>query len=503
MTAILALDQGTSSSRSLVFNERGKILGSAQQEFQQIYPHPGWVEHNPSDIWNSQLQTARAALQQADIAAPDTIGITNQRETVILWDRATGEPLHNAIVWQDRRTAAAIEQLKTDGHENLIRKKTGLLPDPYFSAAKIAWLLDHIDGARERAERGELAAGTVDSWLLWKLTDGKTFATDVTNASRTSLFNIHTLDWDDELLDLFRVPRTLLPDVKPSAGLFTKETLLGAPVTGIAGDQQAALFGQRCTEPGMAKNTYGTGCFILMQTGNKPVASRNRLLTTVAWQLEGKPAQYALEGSVFTAGAAIQWLRDGLGIINNAAEINELAAQVPDSDGVTVVPAFTGLGAPHWNPDARGLITGLTRGTTAAHIARATLEAIACQSADVLRAMEADTGVPIQEIRVDGGASQSDLLMQMQADLLGIPVRRPACVETTALGAAMLAAHSTKHWKQAEPAPLNFSKDWKNNLCPDAVGSEAWNHGKSFEPSISETERKRIETQWANAVSKT
>ena len=474
MAAILALDQGTSSSRSIVFNEFGKITGSAQQEFRQIYPHPGWVEHDPSDIWNSQLETARQALANAGIAAQDAIGITNQRETVILWDRTTGEPLHNAIVWQDRRTANTIEQFKADGCEPLIQQKTGLLADPYFSAAKIAWLLDHIDGARKRAERGELAAGTIDSFLLWKLTEGKTFATDVTNASRTSLFNIHTLKWDDELLDLFHVPRAILPEVKPSGGLFAESTLLGAPVTGIAGDQQAALFGQCCTEPGMAKNTYGTGCFILMQTGTKPVASRNRLLTTIAWQLEGRPAKYALEGSVFIAGAAIQWLRDGLGIISHAAEINEMAAQVSDSSGVTVVPAFTGLGAPHWNPDARGIITGLTRGTTAAHIAYATLEAIACQSADVLRAMAADTGAPLKEIRVDGGAAQSDLLMQIQADLLGIPVRRPTCVETTALGAAMLAGAVSNVWKEE---------------C-------------TFESAINEKARKKIESRWDNAIGK-
>ncbi len=484
MPTILALDQGTSSSRSIVFNDAGSILASAQQEFPQIYPASGWVEHDPAVLWNSQLATAREALCQARIDAPDAIGITNQRETVILWDRATGQPLHNAIVWQDRRTAPVIEQLCAEGCASLIREKTGLLPDPYFSAAKIAWLLDHIDGARPRAERGELAAGTVDSWLLWNLTEGRVFATDVTNASRTSLFNIFTLEWDDELLELFRVPRALLPEVRPSGGLFADTTLLGAPVTGIAGDQHAALFGQLCTEPGMAKNTYGTGCFILMQTGTKPVVSRNRLLTTLAWQLEGRPAKYALEGSIFIAGAAIQWLRDGLGIIQSAPEINDLAAQVPDSGGVTVVPAFTGLGAPHWNPDARGLITGLSRGSTAAHIAYATLEAIACQSADVLRAMESDTGVPIKEIRVDGGASQSDLLMQMQANLLGIPVRRPRSVETTALGAAWLAGLSARIWTSIDQL--------KNQ----------WQIDRTFETAISAADCKQIKTRWANAISK-
>ncbi|MBC8207377.1 MAG: glycerol kinase GlpK [Kiritimatiellaeota bacterium] len=475
MGTILALDQGTSSSRSILFDKSGKILSSAQQEFKQIYPRPGWVEHNPSDLWASQIETARDALRQASVTAPDAIGITNQRETVILWDRTTGEPLHNAIVWQDRRTAPTIEQLKADGCEHIIREKTGLLLNPYFSAAKIAWLLDHTDGARARAERGELAAGTVDSFLLWKLTEGRVFTTDVTNASRTSLFNIHTLEWDKSLLELFRVPRALLPEVKPSGGLFAEHTLLGAPVTGMAGDQHAALFGQRCTEPGMAKNTYGTGCFILMQTGTQPVISRNRMLTTIAWQLEGQPVKYALEGSVFTAGAAIQWLRDGLGIIQNAAEINELAAQVPDSGGVTVVPAFTGLGAPHWNPEARGIITGLTCGSTAAHIARATLEAITCQSADVLRAMGADVGAPLKEIRVDGGASQSDLLMQMQADLLGIPVRRPTTIETTALGAACLAG----------------------------LAEKAWALDRTFEPTSDDAKRKEIESRWQTAVSKT
>ena len=490
MAFILALDQGTSSSRSIVFDENGAIRGQAQQEFPQMYPQPGWVEHNPAEIWISQVQTARQAIQNAGCSAADiaAVGITNQRETVILWDRATGEPLHNAIVWQDRRTAPAIEQLKASGTEPEVSAKTGLLLDPYFSATKIGWLLDHIDGARDRAGRGELAAGTVDSWLLWNLSGGRVFATDVTNASRTLLYNIHTCEWDTDLLELFNIPRELLPEVKPSSGFFaeTGPKLFGTalPVTGIAGDQQAALFGQLCIEPGMAKNTYGTGCFILMQTGTKAVASRSRLLTTIAWQLEGEPVHYALEGSVFVAGAAIQWLRDGLGLIDSAPEINDLAAQVPDTGGITVVPAFTGLGAPHWNPDARGIITGLTRGTTAAHIARATLEAIACQSADVLRAMEADTGSPLQEIRVDGGAAASDLLMQMQADLLGIPIRRPEVTETTALGAATLAGLSTGVWKSMD--------DLKDH----------WQLERTFEPAIGDAERREIETRWAKAVQK-
>jgi glycerol kinase len=490
MACLLALDQGTSSSRSIVFDEHGKVCGLAQQEFTQIYPQPGQVEHDPLDIWNTQLRTARQAVQEAGISAADVtaIGITNQRETVVLWDRATGEPLHNAIVWQDRRTAPAIERLKSDGAEPLVMRKTGLVLDPYFSATKIGWLLDHIPGARRRAERGELAAGTIDSWLLWNLSGGKTFATDITNASRTLLFNIHTCDWDDELLRLFGIPRALLPEVKPSSGFFaeTAKDIFGTaiPVTGIAGDQQAALFGQLCTEPGMAKNTYGTGCFILMQTGTQAVASSNRLLTTVAWQLENNPVHYALEGSVFTAGAAIQWLRDGLGLIRSAPEIDRLAATVPDTGGVTIVPAFTGLGAPHWNPDARGIITGITRGTTAAHIARAVLEAIACQSADVLRAMEADIGAPLKEIRVDGGASVSDLLMQMQADLLGIPVRRPQVIETTALGAAYLAGLASKVWKNVDELKAHETID------------------RTFTSSISEMDRKNIETRWADAVRK-
>ena len=490
MAYLLALDQGTSSSRSIVFDETGAIRGRSQAGFRQIYPRPGWVEHDPRDILQTQLATARQALKQAGVSAGAlaAIGIANQRETVILWDRATGTPLHHAIVWQDRRTAPMISRLKATGCETAVTAKTGLLLDPYFSATKMAWLLDHVDGARDRAERGELAAGTVDSWLLWNLSGGQTFLTDITNASRTLLFNIHTLKWDEELLDLFGVPAPLLPEVRPSGGFFADSAsdVLGAavPVTGTAGDQQAALFGQHCTEPGMAKNTYGTGCFILMQTGNKAVASRNRLLTTVAWQFKNEPARYALEGSVFIAGAAIQWLRDGLGVIQSAGEISELAATVPDTGGVTVVPAFTGLGAPHWRPEAQGLITGITRGTTAAHIARATLEAIACQSADVLRAMEADTGEPLRELRADGGAAASDLLMQLQADLLGIPVCRPKVIETTALGAACLAGLAAGVWPQ--------TGQLEN-------GRQA---ARIFEPAISDTQRRELRDRWAAAVSK-
>ena len=490
MAYLLALDQGTSSSRAVVFNEQGYPTGISQLELTQLYPQPGHVEHDPEEIWTSQLQTAKEAIRNAGISAEDiaAIGITNQRETIVVWDRATGKPLHNAIVWQDRRTAPKIEQLKSSGAEPDITAKTGLVLDPYFSATKIGWILDAIPGARERAERGELAAGTVDSWLIWKLSGGRMFATDITNASRTLLFNIHTCEWDPDLLKLFNIPRTLLPEVKPSSGFFV-ETIpehFGIPlrVSGVAGDQQAALFGQLCTEPGMAKNTYGTGCFILMQTGTHAVTSRNRLLTTIAWQLEGQPVQYALEGSVFVAGAAIQWLRDGLGLIRSAPDINELAAQVPDSGGVTVVPAFTGLGAPHWNPDARGIITGLTRGSTAAHIAHATLEAIACESTDVLRAMEADTGTPLKEIRVDGGASQSDLLMQMQADLLNIPICRPKIIETTALGTAYLAGLAEGVWENLD----ELKKHWQLECI--------------FKSTIDNIKRREIQSRWANAVGK-
>ena len=455
MPQILALDQGTTSSRAIVFDAEGRAAGQAQREFTQHFPRPGWVEHDPDEIWASQLATAREALDAAgdsgDVAA---VGITNQRETTILWDRATGEPLAPAIVWQDRRTAGACRRLREAGHADAVRARTGLVLDPYFSGTKLAWLLDHTDGARARAEAGELAFGTVDTWLLWKLTGGRVHATDVTNASRTLLFDLHALDWSDEQLDLLGVPRAVLPEVRPSSGAFgvTDGDVLGAelPVTGVAGDQHAALFGQRCTRPGMAKNTYGTGCFLLYHTGGEAVASENGLLTTLAWQFDGEPPQYALEGSVFVAGAAVQWLRDRLGLIDAAPDVEALAASVDGADGVVVVPAFAGLGAPHWDADARGALFGITRGTGAAHVARATLDGVAHQAADLLDAMTADAGAPLDELRVDGGMTANALLMQMQADLVGVPVVRPEVSETTALGAAFLAGRGAGVWSDAD-----------------------------------------------------
>ena len=442
---ILALDQGTTSSRALVFDAAGRVVAMAQRELPQIYPQPGWVEHDALRIWSDTLACMhevllRAALKPADIAA---IGITNQRETVLLWDRATGTPLAPAIVWQDRRTADACARLRADGHEAFVRGRTGLVLDPYFSASKIAWLLDHVPGARGRAERGELACGTMDSWLVWQLTAGRRHITDLTNASRTQLLDIRRGRWDDDLLALFGVPRALLPEVLPSAGHLadTDPALFGRaiPLTGIAGDQQAALYGQGCTAAGLAKNTYGTGCFMLMHTGRQVIASTHGLLATCAAQTSAD-IEYALEGSVFVTGALVQWLRDGLGLIARSADIEALAASVPDSGGVTVVPAFTGLGAPHWSAEARGALYGLTRGTTRAHIARAALEAIALQTLDVMRAMEADAGAPLRALKVDGGGTANALLMQMQADLLGCPVQVAPTAETTALGAALLSA---------------------------------------------------------------
>ncbi|MDU7588341.1 MAG: glycerol kinase GlpK, partial [Acidovorax sp.] len=448
MTYLLALDQGTSSSRSIVFDERGRIVAQAQRELPQIYPRPGWVEHDPREIWRTQLATAQDALREARITAQDVraLGITNQRETTVLWNRRTGQPVHHAIVWQDRRAEPACAQLREQGHAAAIQAKTGLLIDAYFSGTKLQWLLDHVPGARDAAEAGELAFGTVDSWLIWQLTGGKRHVTDVSNASRTMLFNVHTNQWDDELLQLLRIPRALMPEVLPSASDFgaTDAALLGGPIAigGVAGDQQSALFGQACFTAGMAKNTYGTGCFMLMHTGSRFQKSENGLLTTSAAQA-GQSPEYAMEGSVFVGGAVVQWLRDGLRAISASSEVQALAESVPDSGGVMMVPAFTGLGAPYWKPDARGTITGLTRGTTIAHIARAALESIAYQSAALLAAMSRDAvaagGAPVSELRVDGGACVNDLLMQFQADLLGIPVVRPAVVETTALGAAYLA----------------------------------------------------------------
>jgi glycerol kinase len=451
MTYVLALDQGTTSSRALLFDARGAVCAAAQREIRQIYPRPGWVEHDPDEIWASQIGVAAEALARAGVAAREVaaLGITNQRETVVVWERAGGRPIHNAIVWQDRRTAGVCERLRAAGREPLVRARTGLVLDPYFSATKLAWLLDEVPGARARAEAGELAFGTVDSWLIWQLTRGAVHATDVSNACRTLLFDLRGGTWDDEMLELFGVPRALLPEVRGSSEVFgeTADGLLPArlPIAGVAGDQQAALFGQGCRRAGLAKSTYGTGCFLLLHTGEEPVPSPSGLLTTAAWRLDGR-TEYALEGSVFMGGAVVQWLRDGLGLLRTAADVEALAAGVPDSGGVVLVPAFTGLGAPHWDAGARGTLLGLTRGTTAAHLARAALEAIACQVADVLGAMEADSGVTLAELRVDGGATANDLLMQIQADLLGVPVVRPKMRETTALGAALLAGRAVGLW---------------------------------------------------------
>ncbi len=449
---VLALDQGTTSSRAIVFDRRGRPRGTAQQEFPQHFPRPGWVEHDPHDLWETTRLTALGALAKANLTARHiaAIGLTNQRETTLLWDRRTGHPLHRAIVWQDRRTADACEKLKRAGREPLFRRRTGLLLDPYFSGTKLAWLLDHVPGARRRAERGELAFGTVDTWLLWQLTGGAVHATDASNASRTLLFNLRTGDWDDALLKLLRIPREVLPAVRDSSGGFGEVTsvpaLRGVPIAGVAGDQQAALFGQACFRPGMAKNTYGTGCFLLLHTGERAVVSKNKLLTTVAWRLDGQ-LEYALEGSVFIGGAVVQWLRDGLGLIARSVDVEPLAARVPDNGGVYLVPAFAGLGAPHLDAAARGVLVGLTRGSNAGHVARAALESIAYQSADLLAAMRADCGGRLRELRVDGGAVVNNALMQFQADLLRVPVIRPRTTETTALGAAYLAGLAVGFWK--------------------------------------------------------
>lgn len=488
---IAALDQGTSSSRTLIVDAQGRVLASAQREFTQHYPQPGWVEHDPLDIWATQSATltealARAGAKLSDLAA---IGITNQRETVVLWERATGRPLANAIVWQDRRTAAICAQLAADGHAPLLQERTGLLPDAYFSATKLAWLLDQIPGARARAERGELAAGTIDSWLVWNLSGGATHLTDVSNASRTLLCNLHTGDWDDELLALLRVPRAVLPAIVPNCGALAVARLggLDIPITGMAGDQQAALFGQACLQPGMAKNTYGTGCFALQHTGTQAVRSQQRLLTTIAWKLGAdQPLHYALEGGVFIAGAAVQWLRDGLGLVRSAQEAQQLADSVPDSGGVLLVPAFTGLGAPHWDAQARGLLIGITRGTTAAQVARATIDSMAYQSAELFAAMQADVaaqgGPPLTELRVDGGAAVNDTLMQFQADLLGVPVVRPAQAESTALGAAYLAGLGAGLWPDA------------------ATLSTLWQEQRRFTPQMSTDEREARMARWSRAV---
>jgi glycerol kinase len=484
---ILALDQGTTSSRAILFDREGVIKGVAQREFRQIFPKPGWVEHDAMEIWTTQAGVAVEVLAGAHARARDVaaIGITNQRETTVVWDRRTGEPIANAIVWQDRRTADVCDRLRADGAEPLFRERTGLVLDAYFSGTKLAWLLDHIDGARARAERGELAFGTIDSWLIWKLTDGRLHITDSSNASRTLLFNIHTLQWDDELLRVLNVPRGVLPDVRASSEIYGEvSTALGlesVTLGGIAGDQQAALFGQMCTSPGLTKNTYGTGCFMLQNTGTSAPASKHKLLTTVAWTCGGK-TDYALEGSVFIGGAVVQWLRDGLGIIRSSGEVEALAASVPDNGNVYLVPAFAGLGAPHWDQYARGAIVGLTRGATAGHIARAALESIAFQSADLLDAMQADAGVRLEELRVDGGASRNDLLMQFQSDLIGAPVVRPQVTETTALGAAYLAGLAAGFWKNT-----------------DEIASQ-WRADRRFEPAMPAPRVRELRARWTQAL---
>jgi glycerol kinase len=470
---ILAIDQGTTSSRAIVFDAEGQIRGMDQKEFTQLFPKPGWVEHDPDEIWSSQLQVVRDAIQDAGIWAHEVaaIGITNQRETALVWDRKTGKPITNAIVWQDRRTASICDGLKEAGLEKTIREKTGLVIDAYFSATKWKWILENVPDAMEKAQKGELAAGTVDSWLIWNLTNGAIHVTDVTNASRTMLFNIHTLSWDPELLEIFGIPESMLPAVKSSSEVYghTAEGVLPAviPIAGIAGDQQAATFGQMCLSPGSVKNTYGTGCFILCNTGEKPVHSKNNLVTTIAWQIDGHTT-YALEGSIFIGGAVIQWLRDGLGLIENSSDVESLAASVGDNGGVYFVPAFTGLGAPHWDPYARGMIAGITRGITAGHLARAALESIAFQVYDVMNAMEDDAGITISELKVDGGAVVNDMLMQFQADILGIPVIRPRTIETTALGAAYLAGLAVKYWSGPEQIVDQWVVDrtFQSNIDP-------------------------------------
>jgi glycerol kinase len=486
---ILSLDQGTTSSRTLIVNQKGTIVCIAQKEFNQYYPKPGWVEHDANEIWSTQLGTISEALAKAKIHPSQVaaIGITNQRETTVVWDRQTGRPIHPAIVWQDRRTADYCDGLKKAGHGKSIQQKTGLLIDSYFSATKLKWILDQVPAARDKARNGQLAFGTIDTWLTWNLTGGKVHVTDVSNASRTMLYNIHTLQWDEALLKLFDIPESVLPQVRSSSEIYGQALLPGAeanntiPIAGIAGDQQAALFGQLCTEPGMAKNTYGTGCFMLMNTGEKAIRSQNQLLTTIAWQIQGK-TQYALEGSVFIAGAVVQWLRDELKIIRKSDEVEVLAAQVPDSNGVYLVPAFAGLGAPHWNPHVRGSIFGLTRGSNQAHIARAALDSIAYQTAEVLQAMNADAGIPIQELRVDGGATVNNALMQFQADLLNCTVVRPTLTETTALGAAYLAGLAVGFWESLS----SLQTQWQKN--------------RSFEPAFTDEQRADALRGWRRAV---
>jgi len=488
MAFVLALDQGTTSSRAILFGRDGTAHAVAQAEFRQIFPQPGWVEHDATEIWATQSGVMHEALAKARVGARDVaaIGITNQRETTIVWDRATGRPIANAIVWQDRRTAQMCDELRAAGHAATFAAKTGLVLDAYFSGTKLRWILDNVEGARARAMRGELAFGTVDSWLVWNLTGGRVHCTDASNASRTLLFDIHTGEWDDELLRILDVPRSLLPAVVASSGV-CGTTRLGeheVPIAGIAGDQQAALFGQACVSPGLAKNTYGTGCFLLLNTGSNAVASRNNLVTTVAWKRDGR-IEYALEGSVFIGGAVVQWLRDGLQIVRSAGEIEGLAASVPDNGGVYLVPAFAGLGAPHWDAYARGSMFGLTRGTTRAHIARAALEGIAFQSAEILQAMERDAGITLSELRVDGGAAANNLLMQFQADLLGVPVVRPQVLETTALGAAYLAGLAVGYWEGTDDIARNIRID------------------RRFDPAMPRERASELRAQWDNAVART
>ena len=484
---ILSFDQGTTSSRAIVFDRGGAVISTAQKEFQQIYPQPGWVEHDPNEIWASQISVASEAIVKAGLTLQHiiTIGITNQRETTIVWDKKTGDPVYNAIVWQDRRTAAFCDQLKKDGATEKIKEKTGLIIDAYFSATKLKWILDNVSGARNKAIKGELCFGTVDCWLLWKLTNGSVHATDISNASRTMLCNIHTGEWDEELLKLFDIPAAVLPAIKSNSEVYgyTENVLTGrsVPVSGMAGDQQAALFGQMCIKPGMVKNTYGTGCFMLMNTGNKPVTSKNNLLTTVAWKIKNE-TQYALEGSVFIAGAVVQWLRDGLEVIRSSSEIEQLSTKVQDNGGVYMVPAFAGLGAPYWNQHARGTIVGITRGTSASHIARAAIESIAYQTMDVLKSMEADAGFSIQELRVDGGATVNNLLMQFQSDILNTKVVRPQITETTALGAAYLAGIGVGYFNGLHEL------------------QEYWKMERVFSPMMSDDERKRLTAEWARAI---
>ncbi len=485
--AILALDQGTTSSRAILFDQTGTVMGVSQREFRQHYPQGGWVEHDATEIWNTQLAVAREVLEKCNLPATEVaaIGITNQRETTVVWDRKTGHPIHHAIVWQDRRTAGYCDQLRADGHAEMISQRTGLVVDAYFSATKLRWLLDNVSGARAKAEAGELAFGTIDSWLLWNLSGGELHVTDISNASRTMLMNLETGQWDDRLLELFHIPRSVLPEIRSTSEVFGKSRLdlLGAaiPLGGAAGDQQSALFGQNCTRHGMAKNTYGTGCFMLMNIGNQPQASKLKLLTSVAWRTPSG-TQYALEGSVFIAGAAIQWLRDGLGIIKSSSEVEALASQVSDSDGVYMVPAFAGLGAPHWDAYARGTIVGLTRGTTSSHLARAALEGIAFQVADVLTAMQSDSGIAIQELRVDGGACANNLLMQFQADIMQSPVVRPHVIETTALGAAFFAGLAVGFWKSS-----------------DEIQS-IWKAERIFEPKMQPDDAAERRVRWSEAL---